>query len=84
MRTNMPSPGEYPGRFVACKAIVAALNGDIAARTSCCAGVGGPDGRSGSLTPMNSLRVFTRTPARLTFTAILCSRGGFPLGANVS
>jgi len=44
---------------------VAALNGEIAARTSCCAGVGGPDGRSGSLTPMNSLRVLTRTPARL-------------------
>jgi hypothetical protein len=62
---------------------VVTLNGEIAARTSCCAGVRGPGGRSGSLTPMNSLRVLTRTPARLTFTAILCSRGGFPLSVNV-
>ena len=66
------------------KAMAALLNGDIAASTSCCAGVAGPDGGFGSLTPMNSLRAFTRRPARFTLTEILCSRGVFPFAANVS
>ena len=78
----MPSSGEYPE---GCRAQreVGAAKGDVAACTSCSAGVAGPATSCGSLTPRNSFRVLTRRPGRLTLIAILCRRGFLPLLANV-
>ena len=66
-----------------------AAKGDVAALINCCAGLVGPVTSGGSLTPMNSFRVFTRRPGRFTLIEILWMRWflarfaqTFPLTAN--